>query len=120
MKILMVNTSFTSGGAAFVAMSLVEGLKKQGHEIKFYSIAGLNDQLKKENTFQRILRNIHWKPFQRAGIADIYHPLVMPKELQEAFDWADIVHLHNIHGGFFNLKWLNKIYLTILILLFKY
>jgi glycosyltransferase involved in cell wall biosynthesis len=118
MKILHINFSDCGGGAEEFSFDLVH---KQKNALLYVKKKQSNSSRVKElpkPDFQRlytILDKISWKlGFKKSfravlGIQDCLHQTA--KKLMKLADFkeADIVHLHNIHGEFFDLKALNQI-----------
>jgi glycosyltransferase involved in cell wall biosynthesis len=110
MKILQINFSFGKGGAGLASRSLCQGLKSIRCELRYFSASGFTTNIPNEESFfRRLKRNIAWRPFKALGISDSSYPPFLPKSLKEGAMWADIIHIHNIHGGYFNLSWLRQL-----------
>ncbi len=124
MKILIVNKSATSGGAAVAASRLHNCLKENNIEVKMLvedtvdnnnEIASVsNTKLAKKKALNRFINErLYFLPFEKSknvrykfspaisGIDISTHPLV--KE-------ADIIHLHWINHGFLSLKNLDQLF----------
>jgi len=120
MNILNINTSDIGGGAEKVAFdlhnsyvgsgfnsSLAVGLKKSNGE-NVYLIQN-NNNLKKQLPKAKILRylwrllTLDWPAMLRwLGFEDIYYPKNDLKSFIQNIN-PDIIHLHNLHGGYFDL-----------------
>ena len=123
MKILFINTGDNRGGAARLVMDLKDGLDKYGgfETSLFVKEKYSNDPsvflVKKGNKFLKKIQEVIG-----VDLASIWHNkwhyllsndleffnnknLLESKELEE----ADIVHCHNLHNSYFNLKNLEKI-----------
>ncbi|MCW3788630.1 glycosyltransferase family 4 protein [Plebeiibacterium sediminum] len=124
MKILIVNKSSTSGGAAVAANRLYNALKENNAEVKMLvedpvvdsrkAISISNNYIaRKKSLFRFIKERLYFLPFEKdkqirykfspafAGTDISQHPLV--KE-------ADIIHLHWINHGFLSLKNLDQLF----------
>ncbi|MDO5447277.1 MAG: glycosyl transferase family 1, partial [Prevotellaceae bacterium] len=106
MRILIVNTSATQGGAAIAASRLMNALKSQGVDVmmltrkkKFPAFYWERFVIWVHNRFSR--KNLFTVSIANAGI-DITQT--------EAFRRADIVHLHWVNQGFLSLDTLQKIF----------
>ncbi len=126
MKILIVNSSDIGGGAERVSFDLHNSLIEQGMKSalavgdkksinnNIYSIQ--NDQNEKKKPPEiKILRylwrllSLDWPAMLRwLGFEDIYYQKSNLRKLNQNFN-PDIVHLHNLHGGYFNLHSLEKL-----------
>jgi glycosyltransferase involved in cell wall biosynthesis len=121
MKILQINTTDTKGGAALIAWGLKKALTERGHTVSM--IVGYkrsSDQNVREIFDTPVNRTVS-KFFGRNIRNRIHHHLsywlsndiaFLPgkkiSSLNE-FRGADIVHAHNLHSLFFNLKALPKL-----------
>ncbi|MDR1879149.1 MAG: glycosyltransferase family 4 protein [Bacteroidales bacterium] len=127
MKILIVNTSERTGGAAVAANRLMKALNKAGHEAKMLvcdkqtndpNVVSINTNCWKEKinfirfVWERWVIFVHnrfnYKTLFKVSIANTgtdisKHPLV--KE-------ADIIHLHWINQGFLSLKNIRQLILS--------
>ena len=110
MRILQINTIDTRGGAAKVSYSLKKELEKRGHETSMFvgrkysdekNIKLLNDVGSFSNKVRRKLS--YWL----AKDIDVFFSDHILKT--EEFKKADIVHCHNLHSNYFNLRTLEKI-----------
>lgn len=106
MNILFINTNYSKGGAARVARDIKTGLENAGHGTSFFSASVPNEeehsyQTPRANKIQRGLQKV-FKTEIRFNNSDalLQHP---------AFKKADVVHCHNLHGGFFDLATLATI-----------
>lgn len=110
MNILFLNTMDNRGGASRVAYSLKHGLEKLGHKTSMFvgekhssdeNVFVLNN---KKSLGGRIRRKLaYWL----ANDIDLFSSDKLIKTPQ--FKEADIVHCHNLHSYFFNLRTLEKI-----------
>jgi len=123
MKIVFINTTDNKGGASDLALSLKDGLKKQGHEVTIFvrskysqdpdiiPIKGSPSLITKwlskitgKDIGSYISNKLHWLLSNDIEFFN-NRSLLESKELKE----ADVVHCHNLHGIYFNLKLLEKI-----------
>lgn len=107
MKILMLNTSDTGGGVGSMLTDLEKGLKDKGHEVNYlvgYKTTSRNNVtgLYTSGMLLRYLRTYFLANDLDYGANKhiLDHPL-----LHE----CDLVHIHNIHGGYININVLPKI-----------
>ncbi len=120
MRILIVNTSENSGGAAVAAHRLMEALNNNGEKAKMLvcdkqtddiSVVQLPHSWKQRWHFLRerlaIFRRLHFKRENlfRLDIANSGTDITRLKEFKE----ADIIHLHWINQGMLSLKDIRKI-----------
>lgn len=115
MKILIINTADTSGGAAAIARGVSHGISKMGHTSKFlvgYKYTTDPDVHTLDDGFAKLIpykyRNllVDRIRYTRTLIASNDIDFGVGKELlnQDYFKEADIVHCHNLQGGYFNLE----------------
>jgi len=129
MKILTINTTDFRGGAAQVAHNINEGLKERGHHVSFFVANKTKDNKDVFLVNSRInygfLSKIS-KYFFKKDIPsfivfktrDIFRSLIA-NDIEyfrginilktKEYKNADIVHFHNLHGNYFNLKLLKEI-----------
>lgn len=104
MNILQIGTIDKIGGAALISWRLKKALEKVGHKTSMFVSSKSSDD---SNVF--IIRRNVSKLFcyLLANDIDFFRTdwIINTKEFKE----ADVVHLHNLHGWFFNLKTLEKI-----------
>lgn len=126
MRILLINSTDDKGGAARLTLMLKEGLEKHGQlvslfvkhktssEKNVFEIGKPNIFLKKISALSNKILGydivIYFQGKVRTAIAsDINffnnNNLINSKEFKE----ADIIHCHNLHSNYFNLKSLEKI-----------
>ena len=119
MKILMINTTDQSGGAANICFSLGDALKASGHEVKF--LVGYK-QTKRPDVdtlnFPGLLTGHHWTNrlvlylrHLRSYISADDISFGNGKNLfsHPWFKTADIVHIHNRHGNFISLSAIKEV-----------
>ena len=110
MRILQINTVDTKGGAAKVAYSLKQKLEKKGHTTSMFVARKYSNEesVKIINDSQALSGRIRKKlAYWLANDIDVFssdHILKTPE-----FKSADIVHCHNLHSNYFNLRTLKKI-----------
>ena len=120
MKVLIVNTSEQTGGAAVAANRLMDALNNHGVKAKMLvrdketndiCVVGLNGTLRKKWHFlwERLVIFFHLR-FKRErlfelDIANSGSDITKLREFQE----ADIIHLHWINQGMLSLKGIRKI-----------
>ncbi|HFC76967.1 MAG TPA: hypothetical protein ENJ27_01940, partial [Candidatus Moranbacteria bacterium] len=122
MKILHINTLDTKGGASRVAYDLKNELKKRGHSSWIFvckKFSKDNDvfYIAKDNFVEKIFRKITKRDLGlmlRNRITkffptdiDFFNDRGLFKSSQ--YKQTDIIHCHNLHSNFFNLKNLIKI-----------
>ncbi|MGF7176618.1 glycosyltransferase family 4 protein [Azospirillum doebereinerae] len=115
MRILMVSMADRGGGAERIALRLTVGLQNAGHEavlavgFKHLAYPWVHPLSRDRN---QPARNRDAPPpagpddrkwSLRAGVEDFFYPGSW--DLLEAMDgWPDLVHLHNLHTGYFDLR----------------
>jgi len=110
MRILQINTVDTKGGAAKVAYRLKHGLTDRGHKTDMIVARKYSQDLDVHllrpysHLRERIVRKLtYWLAndldFSPAGRI----------RTMDSYQQADIVHLHNIHSNYFNLRTLPSI-----------
>ncbi len=120
MRVLLINTSERTGGAAIAASRLMEALKNNGIKAKLLVRDKQTDQVSvvvMENSW-RLLWNFLWervviwatnrfskKDLYAIDIANIGSDITSLPEFQQ----ADVIHLHWINQGLLSLKNIQKI-----------
>src|SRR3989338_427987 len=110
MNILQVNTTDTLGGAGKVAYSIKNELEKMGHSSTFlvsrkYSQDNDVKLIRPYSNFKRrLLKKVTYYLANDLDFFPANQILKMPE-----FQNADIVHCHNLHTNYFNLRTLEKI-----------
>ncbi len=104
MNILQISTVDKSGGAASIAWSLKNSLQKEGSPVHMF----VRDKNSHDSNIKLIPQRIH-KYFHYLFSNDIEFFFTDWIINTEEFKKADVVHFHNIHGWFFDLKTLQKI-----------
>lgn len=104
MNILQIGTIDKGGGAAKVSWDLKEALRKDGHTVNmFVSSKHSNDPAVKEIPRFRQQERVSRLLANDITLYKTGH-ILKTQEFKE----ADIVHCHNLHGYYFNLKTLMK------------
>lgn len=116
MNILIINTLDKGGGAANVAYALKNEFKRIGHNVKMIvSKKNSDDQdiyeIKKKKFLEK-LGQITKKDFiqyfkdKKSFLLSNDVDLVVSQEIlnHPFYKEADIIHFHNLHGNYFNLK----------------
>ncbi|MBQ7683995.1 MAG: glycosyltransferase family 4 protein [Bacteroidaceae bacterium] len=105
MRVLIVNTTESTGGAAIAARRLLHALKQEGTEVSMLTRSKkfpfywerlrifLANRLSKQNLWQ-------------IDIANCGEDITSTREFQE----ADVIHLHWVNQGFLSLNVLDKIF----------
>jgi len=115
MKILHINQQDTNGGAAAIAECLVENLNSRGieSELWFFNKKGPNvkhtkciypalEKIRNNLFLDKILRKIVYLHSLYQG--DVWNPF-FGGVVRRIFKWQpDVLHLHNLHGGWVDLK----------------
>ena len=95
MKILMINTEFNRGGAAKIAYTLYQSLNKDD-ELVCYLAYGRGE---KANT-ERVIKFAYLPVLGLQGYGSWFSTRAIEKFIiKEKFD---LIHLHNLHGYYFN------------------
>ncbi|MCX6291826.1 MAG: glycosyltransferase [Bacteroidetes bacterium] len=114
LKILHINTLDSQGGASQVAMDLIHNMEEESHLLVMIKSAQNERVLKLKRNFLdlvfAVFDKISWKLGKRKSLRAFlsldnsfnftYQKLKKLKQYRE----ADIIHLHNIHGGYFDFK----------------
>jgi glycosyltransferase involved in cell wall biosynthesis len=113
-NVLHVNTLDTTGGAAQVANDLIEhththnsfvvGFKtsERPNVIVFRNTTFVDFLLLAVDKIRSLFR-IHTSIRIKLGLNDMWNGTYSKLKKMKAYQEADVVHLHNIHGGFFDL-----------------
>lgn len=122
MNILHINTLDIKGGGSKVAYNLQNELKKRGHYSSIFVAKKFSDDkdvfyIQRLNILFKLIKKITKRDANRyirekidkvfASDIDFYNIKGLFKSKQ--YKEADIIHCHNLHGGFFNLSALKKI-----------
>lgn len=105
MRIASVNTHDCAGGAARVAMDLHREYIRRGHEAVF--LTGMKVTREPavyhwNSCFVSLARRVTGRVERATGLQYVLEPSVVLGG-RRWFDQASVVHLHNIHGGYFNI-----------------
>lgn len=122
MKILVVNTSNRGGGAERIAQRLTDGLAARGFQVRLAvgvvgaeapnvtALSRRRDDPARNPAAPRPAGSDDRKWALRAGVEDFFYPGSW--DLLDAADGPpDLVHLHNLHGAYFDLRllpWLSS------------
>jgi glycosyltransferase involved in cell wall biosynthesis len=103
MNILIIGTTDIIGGAAHVSWSIKKSLEENGHNVSMLVAEKISDDPK-----VKIIPRIKWRKI--LGFLLGTEDLIKTDWILETdeFKNSDVVHCHNIHGRFFNLKTLQK------------
>lgn len=126
MNILLINTMDDKGGAAQLVYTLKKGFEKSGHAASMFvkhkslpdehifEVARPNPVLREMSRLSKGLTGIDPVRYVQNKVRAAFsndisffndRGLMNSRELKE----ADIIHCHNLHGNYFNLKNLEKI-----------
>ncbi|MBR7053988.1 MAG: glycosyltransferase family 4 protein [Prevotella sp.] len=120
MRVLIINTSERSGGAALAASRLMDALNNNGVKAKMLvrdketdsiTVVGLGDRLLSQRHFLRerlaILAKLHFsrKHLFDIDIANAGFDITRTREFRE----ADVIHLHWVNQGMLSLAGLRKV-----------
>ncbi len=115
MKILYINSTFSQGGAAILMQLLADRLK-QDKNIEQYFIVRKNCNTETKNIFQISEKTSVFgykklsRIFSEYGYLYKFLPIESHFILKKTYQIApDIIHIHNIHGGFFQTNLLPKL-----------
>lgn len=108
MKILHINTASGRGGSSVSVELLHQELKNRTNTsskllVGFDSSQDYTDVIEISSKFWRLV-NIAIN--RLTGLDSIWYPCVSKNKLKTWIDWADLVHIHNLHGYFFPLRFL--------------
>ena len=115
MKILHINSVFLQGGAALLMQLLAKNLE-QNHDVEQYFIVQKNLGEERKNIFQTSEKAsvFGYRKFTRILSEQVFLYRFLPIESKFILKTAkeispDIIHLHNIHGGYFQTDLLPKL-----------
>ncbi|MBZ4646755.1 MAG: glycosyltransferase [Clostridia bacterium] len=104
MKIVQINTLDHAGGAAKVAYRLKEGLKRKGHGSSMMVGRNYgNDQDTKQIASSKYIQTAFSIFSSLISLPDLIYVNTFRIKYKKQILNADIVNLHNLHGGYFNL-----------------
>lgn len=109
MKILHINETVDTGGAAISMFRLHQALSRAGHESGILAASGSTRSgvslLRSQSLLSRLTyHGLNLLGLNYAGIMGARRIFGHPR-----FQQADVIHLHNIHGGYFNYLWLPRL-----------
>lgn len=115
MRILRINTSYCKGGAALLTQILTKNLEKN-HAVENFFIVKESSEEKTKNVFQTkdVSHILGYQKISRIlseyGLLYRFLPFEAHFILKKALEIApDLIHLHNIHGGYFQTNLLAKL-----------
>ncbi|NCS98920.1 glycosyltransferase [Candidatus Parcubacteria bacterium] len=104
MKILKIGTIDKSGGAAKISWSIKQFMEKRGNKVSMF----VADKTSTDSNVFKIKRTVHRHIcYLFSNDLDLFRTNWITKTKQ--YEESDIVHLHNLHGYYFNLNTLKKI-----------
>ncbi len=115
MKILHINTIFSQGGAALLMQILAKNLKQNHNVEQYFIVKEISDENVK-NVFRTSEKTsiFGYKKFSRILSEQGFLYSFLPIESRLILTTAskispDIIHIHNIHGGYFQTNLLSKL-----------
>ena len=122
LKILYINQLDEKGGAANLARSLMYSVKQTGNKVSMFVGKKISKDpdihlIQKPFFISKLIKKITGRDIERFLKEKIYN--IFPTDTNfsnirnlfesEEYKKADIVHCHNLHAGFFNLKAFERI-----------
>jgi len=114
LRVLQVDSVYGRGGAAGIASGLVRGLRQRGvrcwHAVGYAESAPadiIRLDRPGESVARRVVRRLK-RPWQRQGLEDFDFPRSR-RLLELTPEGPDVVHCHNLHGGYFDLRFLPRL-----------
>jgi glycosyltransferase involved in cell wall biosynthesis len=114
MNVLHINTLDNVGGAARAMYRLHQALRRMGHQSRLLverqtvREPGIDDIKRQAKPFRtladKLLDRVGPWLEKRWGIERWSHRNAWHIPQTAAFQWADVVNLHNLHGGYFNFR----------------
>ena len=107
MRVLHLNSCFGKGGAASIVEDLHKGLLESPN---YESTVLVADCYKQHNDKKIIVLNSLLNRYlniliaRMSGLDSIYYPFFNKKKLVQLIAESDIIHIHNLHGYYFELK----------------
>ncbi|WP_082053941.1 glycosyltransferase [Methyloterricola oryzae] len=101
MRVAMVNTEFSRGGAARMASTLVDALIAEKTDVCLYH-AGDRVKTKKFYGMQRVGSKPLNALMERVGGSMFMYDMGLTKDLLHEIETADLLHVHNLHGYYIN------------------
>jgi len=109
-KILHINSALGRGGAALIMSDLCEGLNARG-EFQADMLVGVNYSDKPSPNVKTLLSPgeyyLNVLITRLTGMDSTWLPLDHSKKIKKFIADYDIIHLHNLHGYYFQLKYLD-------------
>jgi glycosyltransferase involved in cell wall biosynthesis len=115
MRVLFINTTDVSGGAAIIACRLMRGLKQYYDTENFFLVRYRKGSMPSTEVtissfFQKAVERSMDKLTKAIGLQYLFYPFSSAKILDCARQLKpDIISLHNIHGGYFATPLLVKL-----------
>lgn len=106
MKVALINSVVDFGSTGRIVREISNGLKDAGHETRIYY--GRFPSQNKTNTFYFgnkigfILHSLQTRLLARHGLGSTFSTYKMIRDLDKY--QPDVIHLHNIHGYYLNVK----------------
>lgn len=105
MNILHVNTFDTKGGAGRVAFTLMQEQRCLGHKASLF----VHRKYSQDPDVHELPSRTQDRLLSKIFATDIHFGNIAPLLKSQAYQEADIIHCHNLHGNFFPLGALKKI-----------
>jgi glycosyltransferase involved in cell wall biosynthesis len=114
MKVVHLNTVDIRGGAAKVAYRIHHGLLKRGFDSSMIVGRKYSDEdriypLRKNSLFSRVTNKLINVAEEYSGLQYFFHSGISKLKNIRAFNEADLIHVHNIHGGYIKFDILKSI-----------
>ncbi|WP_022793420.1 glycosyltransferase [Marinococcus halotolerans] len=106
MKVLHINTSLDSGGAAKSVKQLSEKLNEFGVTSDIL-IGFQEDSGEKFFLYKRFMKNINVLITRFTGLDSVWYPFSKKNKLKKIIAQYDLIHIHNFHGYFMKMDYLN-------------
>lgn len=107
MRIVHINLSDAQGGAAIAARRLHQALRRAGHDSRFLVWRQYTDDpntaIFEKRTLPRALSQVLGRKLDEWGAQALFHPASRRLVDHAWVRQADIIHLHQVHGGYFDL-----------------
>ncbi len=108
MKVLIINSVCGYGSTGKIVSDIYNVLKKDGHDVKvaygFGKARGVNqdDLIRINNKFGYYCHNVLTRLTDRTGFYSHIQTKILIKKIKK-FE-PDVIHLHNLHGFYINIK----------------
>lgn len=106
MRILQINTNINTGSTGRIAEDIGKELLKKHHESFIVYGHGKGESssilLRSGNNYDRMMHGLKSRLFDRHGFGSVKATKCLIKRLTEVN--PDLIHLHNIHGYYINIK----------------